>query len=176
MKWGYTIKKLSLIIFVLLISTALFAGDEVTVSFHNFPWKTSMEAFKARMGNPVHTEEFNGFQSLVYEDVSMSGYKAYMVAYFSKNGLEGGAYYFNTNNLEELMMCYAAVQRELVAQFGPTPPAPAGRYEELLRELRAYETCWNLPGGYVHLKVNTRRSDPVTLWISFPTLTSLLDG
>ena len=98
-----------------------------------------------------------------------------MVAYFSRSGLEGGAYYFNTNNLEELMMCYDAVQRELVAQYGPTPPPPAGRYEVLLREMRIYETCYNLPSGYIHLKVNTRQSDPVTLWISFPTLTKMLD-
>ena len=176
MKWGYTIKKLLLIIFVLLISTALFAEDEVTVTFHNFPWGTSMETFTARVGNPVHTEEFNGFHSLVFENISLAGYRAFMVAYFSRNGLEGGAYYFDTLGLEELMMCYIAVQRELVAQFDFPPPAPAGRYEELLVEMRVYESAWMLPTGYIHLKVNTRTSDPVTLWISFPTLTAMLDG
>ena len=154
----------------------LFAREEGEITFHNFPWKTSIETFKARMGNPVHIEEFNGFQSLIYENIPVAGYRAFMVAYFSRNGLEGGAYYFDTKNLEELVRCYRAVQTELVAQFGPTPPPPAGRYEELLRELRAYETCWNLPSGYIHLKVNTLRSDPVTLWISFPTLTAMLDG
>jgi len=174
MIWGYTIKKLLLIIIVLLISATLYAQNN-TVNFHNFPWGTSIETFKARVGNPVHVEEFNGFQSLIYENIQLSGYRAFMVAYFSRSGLEGGAYYFNTSSLEELMMCYAAVQRELVAQYGPTPPPPAGRYEELLREMRIYETCYNLPDGYIHLKVNTRQSDPVTLWISFPTLTKLLD-
>jgi hypothetical protein len=154
---------------MLLISTALFA--EVTVTFHNFPWGTSMEAFKARMGNPVHTETSNGFHSLVYENITMAGYRAFMLAYFSQNGLEGGTYYFNTNNLEELMMCYAAVQRELVAKFGP-----ADRFEELLREMRTYESCWNLPSGYILLKVNTHRNDPVTLWISGPALTEMLDN
>ena len=161
------------------MTTALFAQsrvqDRAAMSFHSFSWKTSLEAFKARMGNPVHTEEANGFQSLIYENVPMAGFRAFMVAYFSNNGLEGGAYYFNTSNLEELMMCYDSVQRELVGLLGTPPPPPQGRYEPLLREMRTYETCWNLPEGFVHLKVNTRRSDPVTLWISFPTLTSMLD-
>jgi hypothetical protein len=128
------------------------------------------------MGEPVHVEENNGFQSLVYENVQMAGFRAFMVAYFSQSGLEGGVYYFDTKNLEEMMNCYTAVQRELVGQFGPTPPAPAGRFEVLLRELRSYETAWELPSGYIHLKVNTRRSDPVTLWISFPNMTRMLDG
>ena len=173
-------KKLPLLITALLITTALFAqpaqsANETAMSFHSFSWGTSIDAFKARMGNPVHVEEAGGFQSLIYENVPMAGFRAFMVAYFSKNGLEGGAYYFNTNNLEELMRCYESVQKELVALLGPTPPPPLGRYEELLREMRTYETCWNLPEGFVHLKVNTRRSDPVTLWISFPTLTGMLD-
>ncbi|MCL2759916.1 MAG: hypothetical protein FWD22_06850 [Treponema sp.] len=179
MKRGCTIKKLPIIIAILLttvMSTALYANEEVSVVFHNFPWGTSLEVFKAKMGNPVHTEEANGFQSLIYENVPMAGFRAFVVAYFSRNGLEGGTYYFNTNSLEELMMCYANVQRELVEQYGPTPPAPAGRFEALLSEMRPYETCWNLSSGYVHLKVNTRTSDPVTLWISGPTLTKMLDG
>ena len=150
--------------------------EEVTVKFHNFDWGTSLVAFKAKMGNPVHVENMNGYQSLIYDNVSVAGYKAYMVAYFSKKGLEGGAYYFDTNNLEELQKCYTAVLDDLVIQFGATPPAPAGRYEKLLTEMRTYESCWDLPTGYIHLKVNTRKSDPVTLWISFPTLTKMLDG
>ncbi|MCL2215016.1 MAG: hypothetical protein FWC06_07390, partial [Treponema sp.] len=85
-------------------------------------------------------------------------------------------YYFDTTGLEDMMMCYDDVQKELVTYFGPTPPPPAGRYETLMREKRAYESCWILPGGYVHLKINTRTSDPVTLWISFPTLTAILDS
>jgi len=152
------------------------ANEEVTVKFHNFTWETSIAAFKAVMGNPVHVETFNGYQSLIYENINVAGYKAYMVAYFSKKGLEGGAYYFDTNNLEELTMCYTAIQNDLVTQYGDTPPPPAGRYEKLLNEMRVYESCWDLPSGYIHLKVNTRKSDPVTLWISFPTLTKILDG
>ena len=158
------------------MSALLYAQNEVSVRFHNFPWGTSIETFRARMGNPAHIDEANGFQSLIYANIPISGFSAFMVVYFSQNGLEGGTYYFDTNNLEELMHCYAAVQRELVAQYGPTPPAPAGRYDVLLREMRIYETCWDLPSGYVHLKVNTRSNDPVTLWISGPDFTRMLDG
>jgi hypothetical protein len=158
------------------MTITLYAQEEVTVKFHNFPWGTSIEAFKTKMGNPVHVETFNGFQSLIYENISIAEYRAFMVVYFSKKGLEGGAYYFDTNNLEELMKCYTAVQNDLITQYGATPPPPAGRYEKLLAEMRAYETCWDLPSGYIHLKVNTRRNDPVSLWISFPTLTKILDG
>jgi hypothetical protein len=160
----------------LFITTALYAQEEVTVKLQNFSWGTSIEAFKAKMGNPVHVETFNGFQSLIYENVPVAEYRSYMVVYFSQKGLEGGTYYFDTKNLEELMKCYTAVQNDLITQYGATPPPPSGRYEKLLAEMRAYETCWNLPSGYIHLKVNTRRSDPVTLWISFPTLTKILDG
>ncbi|MCL2801349.1 MAG: hypothetical protein FWD28_06290 [Treponema sp.] len=173
-------KKLLIFILAVLIATALtaalYAEDDVTIKFHNFTWGTTIDSFRARMGNPVHVEEMNGFQSLVYENIPMAGYRAFMVVYFSRNGLEGGAYYFDTNNLEELMMCYAAVQKELVTLFGPTPPAPAGRFEELMREMRPYESCWNLSSGYVHLKVNTRTNDPVTLWISGPSMTKMFDG
>ena len=173
-------KKHLLFIFAIFItitlSTALYAENEVTVRFHNFSWGTSLDAFKARMGNPVHVEEQNGLQSLVYENISIAGFRAFMVVYFSRNGLEGGVYYFDTNNLEELMMCYATVQRELVEQFGPTPPPPSGLYEILMREMRTYETSWNLPSGYVYLKVNTRTNDPVTLWYSSPALTRQLHG
>jgi len=183
MEWGYTIKKLSFIIALLVLATvsiSLNAQTEKTVSFHNFPWQTSMETFKARMGNPVHTEESNGFLSLIYENVPLAGFRAFMVVYFSKSGLEGGTYYFDTNNLEELMHCYTAVQSELVAQFGLPPPVaaevPTGRYEKLLREMRTYVTCWDLPSGYINLKINTRSSDPVTLWFASPTLTKMLDG
>jgi len=169
-------KKLSILFCTLLLTTALFAQKEVTVGFHNFEWGTSVEAFKAKVGNPVHKEESNGFQSLVFENIPLAGFRAYMVVYFSKDGLEGGTYYFDTKNLEELMHCYMTIQTELIAQFGPTPPAPAGRYEKLLREMRTYITCWDLPSGYINLKVNTRSSDPVTLWIASPALTKMLDG
>jgi len=178
-KRGCTIKKLPIFICTLFMTTALYAQtqaqEEVTVKLHNFAWGTSIEAFKAKMGNPIHVETSNGFQSLIYKDISVAGYNAFMVAYFSKKGLEGGAYYFDTNNLEELMKCYTAVQDDLITLYGSAPPS-AGRVEKLLAEMRTYESCWELPSGYIHLKVNTRKSDPVTLWISFPTLTKILDG
>ena len=164
-------KKLPLIIITLLMITALSAEGEVTVRFHNFPWGTSMEEFKVRMGNPAHTDTFNGLQSLIYENISMSGYRAFMVAYFSPSGLEGGTYYFDTSNLEELMNCYTDIQRDIVRQYGETM-----LYEVLLRELRLYESSWNLPTGYIYLKTNTRWHDPVTLWFSSPALTRLLRG
>jgi len=166
---------LTAILMTTAISTSLYAKEKSAVSFHNFEWKTSMAAFKAKMGNPVHTAEANGFQSLIYDKVSMAGYNAYMVVYFSKNGLEGGAYYFDTKDMEDLKRCYTTVQSELITHYGQVPPAPAGRYDVMLRETRMYQTCWNLPDGYVLLKVNTKTNDPVTLWVSFPTLTKMLD-
>ena len=167
-----------LLISALVVTAALHAQSNRTaeIGFHNFSWGTSIEIFTARVGNPVHSEEANGFQSLVYENIPMAGYRAFMVAYFSSNGLEGGTYYFNTGNLDESRQCYTAVQSELVAMFGPTPPAPAGRYETLLREMRTYVTCWDLPDGYINLTVNTRSGDPVTLWFASPTMTKMLDG
>jgi len=166
------------VIFLLsfLLSAALYAQTESNINFHSFAWGTSVNTFRARMGNPAFIDNSGMFQALLYENVPMAGYRAYMVAYFSANGLEGGMYYFDNPDILETMKCYDAVQKELVAHFGPTPPPPAGRYEEILREMRVYETCWILPGGYIHLKVNLRSNDPVTLWISFPTLTGILDG
>jgi len=169
MEWGCTIKKLPVIIFMLLLSTALFAQSESAVTFHNFPWGTSMESFIARMGSPVHVDNINGLQSLVYEKITLSGFSAYMVAYFSSNGLEGGTYYFDTISMEEFTSCYTTMQRDLVLQYGETL-----LYEPLLREMRLYETSWNLPTGYIYLKINTRWNEPVTLWISSPDLTRLL--
>jgi len=168
---GCTIKKLLIFISALLVTTALFAQSGTSVSFHNFPWGTSMEVFKAGMGNPVHVDEFDGLESLVYENIYVSGYRAFMVVYFSQNGLEGGTYYFDTIDFEELLSCYANIQRELVERYGETL-----LYETLLREMRAYETAWNLPGGYVYLRVNTRLNEPVTLWYSSPALTRMLRG
>jgi len=172
-------KKLLFILTAVLLtsamSAALYAKEKANISFHNFEWKTSMTAFIAKMGNPVHTAEANGFQSLIYEKIPFAGYNTYMIAYFSKNGLEGGAYYFDTKNMDELKKCYSTVQSELITHYGQVPPAPAGRYDVMLRETRTYQTCWNLPDGYVLLKVNTKTNDPVTLWVSFPTLTKMLD-
>jgi len=165
-------KKLSFIICLLFISTALFAQDKpVTVSFHNFAWGTSLNTFKAKMGNPVHVDEINGLQSLVYENVTVSGYPVFMIAYFSRTGLEGGTYYFYSASLEDMKKCYTNIQNDLVGQFGPTL-----LYDEMLREMRPYETSWNLPTGYVYLKANTRYNEPVSLWYSSPTLTRKLNG
>jgi hypothetical protein len=172
MGWGYIIKKLPFFIALLMsmtLSTFLFAENEtqVNVTFHNFPWGTSLQEFKARMGEPVHTEVNNGLQSLIYENVRVSGFRAFMIAYFSQNGLEGGTYYFDTTSVEELMRCYTELQIELSAIYGPTL-----LFESLMREMRPYETSWNLPSGYIYLKVNTRwLNEPVTLWYSSPELT-----
>ena len=131
-----------------------------------------MQDFKAKMGEPAHVETNNGLQSLVYENVKVSRYSAFMIAYFSSSGLEGGTYYFNTVTVEELMRCYSDLQAELRVKLGPTM-----LYEELLREMRPYETSWNLPSGYVYLKINTRwLNEPVTLWYSSPELTKKLRG
>jgi len=166
-------KKLPFMIIALLtLSTMIYAQNNTQVTFHNFPWGTSIRDFKARVGEPVHMEENDGIQSLIYENIRVSGYSVFMVAYFSQRGLEGGTYYFNTSDVGELMKCYSDLQTELAARFGPTL-----LYEVLLRELRPYESSWNLPSGYVYLKVNTRWwNEPVTLWYSSPELTRKLRG
>jgi len=167
-------KKFLLLLFiVLLISTALYAQEAgKNIIFHGFPWGTSLQEFKAKMGEPVHVETNNGLQSMIYENIRMSGYNAFMIAYFSRNGLEGGTYYFNTISVDEQMKCYSDLQIELRESYGPTL-----LYEELLREMRPYETSWNLPTGYIYLKINTRwLNEPVTLWFSSPELTRQLRG
>ena len=157
---------------MVLTLSALIAQTPANVTFHNFPWGTSLQDFTARMGEPVHVEVNNGLQSLIYENIRVSGYTVFMLAYFSSNGLEGGTYYFNTSSVEELMRCYTDMQAELTARFGPTL-----LYETLMRELRPYETSWDLPNGYIYLKVNTRWwNEPVTLWFSSPELTRKLRG
>jgi hypothetical protein len=167
-KWGYVIKKLSLI-FALVIVSGVYAQEHV--NFHGFPWGTSMEEFTAKVGKPVLTEDFNDLKSLVYENITVSGYTAYMLVYFSKTGLEGGTYYFLTHDLDELMNCYRDVQKELLTQFGPTILC-----DGIIREMRPYETSWELDSGFVYLKVNTRRNEPVTLWYSSPALTKQIRG
>ncbi|MCL2175965.1 MAG: hypothetical protein FWB73_07970 [Treponema sp.] len=168
-------KKLPLIIIALFVITAVapaFAQEAppVNILFNNFPWGTSLQDFKTKMGEPVNVENNNGLQSLVYDNVNMSGYPAYMVAYFSPNGLQGGTYYFKTKSVDELMRCYTRLQGDLRAAYGHTL-----LYESLLREMRVYETSWNLPSGYIYLKINTRWLDePVTLWYSSPELTKML--
>jgi hypothetical protein len=130
-----------------------------------------MEDFTRKMGKPAHTDEVNGLKSLVYDGLIVSGYKTFMLAYFSNNGLEGGTYYFHTYSLDELMRCYTDVQNELIEQYGPTMLC-----DRIIKEMRPYETSWNLDSGYVYLKVNTRRNEPVTLWYSSPSLTKKLTG
>ena len=160
-----------LFVMCMLVFAAVTLYGEVPVTFHNFPWGTSVEDFTAVMGKPVSVDEFNGLKSLVYENIIVSGFPAFMLAYFSKNGLQGGTYYFHTFTLDELMKCYSVVQRELYQKFGPTI-----LFDGIIREMRPYESSWNLKGGYVYLKVNTRRNEPVTLWYSSPELTRSLFG
>jgi hypothetical protein len=149
----------------------LFAVEE-TVGFRDFPWGTSMEEFTAEMGKqPISREEVDGLVSLAYENIEVSGFTTYMVVYFSKTGLEGGTYYFLTKDLDELMKCYLDIQKQLVNQYGPTV-----LMDGIIREMRPYETSWNLESGYIYLKVNTRRNEPVTLWYSSPALTKRLLG
>jgi len=153
-------------------SASLYAQEgAVNVRFQNFPWGTSMQEFKARMGEPVHVENNNGLQSLIYDNVRVAGYPVYMLAYFSQNGLQGGTYYFNTSGIEAQRKCYTDVQKELVSIYGRTV-----LFDNMLREMRIYETSWNLPSGYIYLKVNTRWNEPVTLWFSSPELTRQLRG
>jgi hypothetical protein len=154
-----------------LFVTTLAAETESGVLFHNFAWGTSMTEFTARMGKPLSQEEIDGLVSLAYENVTVGGYTAYMVAYFSKAGLEGGTYYFLTKNLDDLMNCYQEMQKRLLDQYGPTTLR-----DGIIREMRPYETSWNLAGGYIYLKVNTRLGEPVTLWYSSPALTKKLFG
>jgi len=178
--WGFVIKKL-LLIFLLPLA-ALSAADkdrkveesaryETSVTFRNFPWGTSMDEVIKKMGKPVSREEINGLVSLVWENVEVNGYITYMLCYFSKSGLQGGTYYFLTYTMDELMRCYSQVRQELRDRFGPTH-----LFDGIIKELRPYECSWNLPGGYVYLKVNTREGDPVTLWYSSPELTKQLFG
>jgi hypothetical protein len=130
-----------------------------------------MRDFTAKMGKPVHEDEYNGLKSLIYDNIEVSGYPVFMLAYFSKTGLEGGTYYFHTFNLDQLMQCYKDVQRDLLEKYGPTVLC-----DGIIREMRPYESSWDLPGGYVYLKVNTRQNEPVTLWYSSPALTKKMLG
>jgi hypothetical protein len=153
----------------LVTTSALFAAEDV--SFHNFPWGTSLEDFTAKVGKPAATEDHNGLKSLVYDNIEVSGYPVFMLVYFSNNGLEGGTYYFNTSSLDQLMKCYTDMQKKLLGQYGSTQLC-----DPITRERRPYESSWNLTSGFVYLKVNTRENDPVTLWYSSPTLTKQLTG
>jgi hypothetical protein len=154
---------------VLFAEEALPAQEDL--GFRGFPWGTSLEDFVAGEGQPVTRETVNGLVSLAYENKEMSGFMTYMLVYFSESGLEGGAYYFLTENLDEVMNCYRILQRNLAAQFGP-----GILMDEIIREMFPYESSWNPAGGYIHLKANTRTNEPVTLWYSSPALTKKLLG
>ena|GEM_PF-752801 len=170
------------IIIILLPLSALHSADrkqapeepvvyQTDVSFHDFPWGTSMQEVVNVMGKPASREEINGLVSLVWDNIDVNGYMTFMLAYFSKTGLEGGTYYFLTYDTDELMRCYSELRQGLRDRFGPTY-----LFNGILRELRPYECSWNLPGGYVYLMVNTRRGDPVTLWYSSPELSKKIFG
>jgi hypothetical protein len=150
-------------------AAALYA--ETSVEFRGFPWGTGMAEFTGKTGKPIAQEEIDGLVSLVYENIEVSGYTAYMVVYFSGAGLEGGTYYFLTKDLDELMKCYQEIQKELLDRYGT-----ANLRDGIIRERRPYESSWNLESGYVYLKVNTRLNEPVTLWYSSPALTKKLLG
>ena len=161
-----------LICTLLILAAALFANEEAVpaaVDFHGFAWGTSMQHFISEAGLPVHQDEINGLQSLLYENLSISGYPVFMVAYFSGNGLEGGTYYFNTHTFDELVQCYTNMQKELLEKFGTTFLCLP-----IMREPYDYESVWFLDSGYIRLKVDTRLNDPVSLWFSSPGLTSRL--
>jgi hypothetical protein len=147
------------------------ATYETNVTFHNFPWGTSMEEVKKKMGKPISQEEINGLVSLTWEKIEFRGYTTFMLAYFSKSGLQAGTYYFLTYDMDQLMRCYTVMRQELLDRYGPTQ-----LYDIISRDLRPYESSWNLPGGYVYLKVNTRQGEPVTLWYFSPELTKQLFG
>jgi len=123
------------------------------------------------MGKPVSREEVNGLVSLLWKNIDVNGYTTFMLCYFSPKGLQGGTYYFVTHDQEEMMRCYSETQQELRDRFGPTL-----LFEGIIKELRPYESSWNLPGGYVYLRVNARLGEPVTLWYSSPELTKKVFG
>lgn len=164
-------KKLILICLITATST-LYAQERAEVVFHNFPWGTSMTEFTAKMGNPARVDEVNGLRSLVYDNLIVSGYRAFMVVFFSKNGLEGGTYYLETFSYDELVKCYSDLQNELIELYGPTRII-----NTIHRERAPYMTAWShLKTGYIHLLVDTRKNDPISLWYSSPALTSQLFG
>jgi hypothetical protein len=72
---------------MLLITAAVYAQNNASsaanVTFHNFPWGTSLQEFMSRMGDPAYVEEVNGLRSLVYDNIVVSGYPVFFIAYFS---------------------------------------------------------------------------------------------
>ena len=162
------IKKLLLILTLMIAAQGAQAAD---LTFQGFPWGTSMETFVARMGQPVSRDQTEGFVSLLWENVFFLGFRSFMVAYFSSDGLQGGIYYFLTNSMDETIRCYSDLQRALFGRHGETPV-----FDAIGRELRSYASSWTLPSGLARLRVDTRNGDPVTLWYSSPELTRAVLG
>ena len=160
-----------MLLFLPLAALVAEESYEADVSFRGFPWGTSMDEVTKKMGKPVSREEIDGLVSLVWENVDVSGFTSYMIAYFSPKGLQGGTYYFVTYTMDDVVRCYSEIQKELKNRFGQTK-----LFEGIIRELRPFESAWNLPGGYVYLMVNTRQGVPVTLWYSSPELTRKIFG
>jgi hypothetical protein len=144
---------------------------ETDVDFRGFSWGASMDEVIKKIGKPVSREKINGMDSLLWENIDVNGYVTYMIAYFSKSGLQGGTYYFVTNTVDDTMRCYSQLRQQLRDRFGPTL-----LFEGIIRELRPYECSWDLSGGYVYLMVNPRQGDPITLWYSSPELTKQIFG
>jgi len=145
------------------------AVNETTVTFQNFPWGTSQEEFIKKMGQPLTREEQDGITSLVWENIFVYGYKTYMIAYFTKNGLQGGTYYFLTYDMDQLVKCYTEMQQDLRNRYGPT-----NLYRGIQRELRDYECLWNVSGNYIHLKTDTRLGEPVKIFYLSSELAKLI--
>jgi len=167
---GSVIKKLLLFFFLPL--PFIYADDavnEITVTFQNFPWGTSQEEFIKKMGQPITREERDGITSLVWENVFVDGYKTFMLAYFTKTGLQGGTYYFIAYDMDHLVKCYTDMQQILRDRYGPTD-----LYRGIQRELRDYECLWKISGNFIHLKTDTRLGEPVKIFYLSPELAKYL--
>jgi hypothetical protein len=147
------------------------AKYETKLDFRGFSWGTSMDEVIKKMGKPISREKVNGMDSLLWENIDVNGYDTYVIAYFSKSGLQGGTYYFVTNTMDDTIRCYSQLRQQLRDRFGPTL-----LFQGIIRELRPYECSWDLPGGYVYLMVDPSKGDPVTLWYSSPELNKQIFG
>jgi hypothetical protein len=178
--WGLVIKKFLLVFLLPLAALSALDKDpkakepvtyETDVDFRGFSWGTSMDDVIKKMGKPISREKVNGLDSLLWESIDVNGYATYMIAYFSKSRLQGGTYYFVTKNIDDEIACYSKLRQQLLDRFGPTR-----LYDIMIREMRPYESAWELPGGYVYLMVNPRLGDPITLWYSSPELSKQVFG
>ena len=174
---GYIINK-----FLLVLLLPLFAlhpqnrdqaprAPETNVTFRDFRWGTSMENVIRVMGNPVSREEVDGLVSLVWENVDVNRFTAYMIAYFSPSGLQGGSYFFLADSRDEIIRCYIEIRNDLRNRYGSTY-----LFDIIRTDAPPWESSWRLPGGYIYLKATAQRGDPVTLWFSSPELTARIFG